>query len=490
MDEELFKYVQQNDIPKAVKILVEKDVNPNGYRDSLGDTALYAAVRNHNLSLVKLLILFDADLQVVNKKNETPLDLALTLGAKECAQAIESILLPLQQLAKDGPKTGEIKSPPTKDDDDINLLCLDGGGIKGLVLVEVMLQIEKRCRQLYGSQLQKQHTNFLSYFNWIGGNSTGGLCTLAIACGKTPKEGRKLYYHLKSKILTQNPPYPRELVDEHYQKIYGATKTMSDIKDRNVTIMTTMATTNPPKLHIMSNYGEPRDGMLGPDKRRVWEAARATSAAVPYFHPYHEFMDGGFIANNPTVDTIVDICRQRKRNANVKVVLSLGCGYETPSSDDVPDFQSLQQEKYMAIEKCGIKILVELIKDKFGSSDAHLAELIITNLHSTLTLVKLMGDQIVQPCGEVQVRGEVLAEKIGAHYFRLNPKIEPISFVEKDDKRLIDMMFMAMAETLKRPMIAKIDKIIELVLGNGSQWRESNIIIIEQEPYSTSALWI
>ena len=465
----LFEYVRKDDISKAVNILVEKDANPNDYSDSTGDTALHAAVRNHNVSLVKLLILFDADLQVVNKQGETPYDLALMLGAKECAQAIESILLPQQQLAKDGPKIGEIRSPPAKDDNNINLLCLDGGGIKGLVLVEVMLQIEKRCKQLYGSQLEQQHTNFLSYFNWIGGNSTGGLCALAIACGKTPKKGRKLYFHLKSKILTHNPPYPRELVDEHYQQMYGATKTMSEIKDRNVTVMTTMATTNPPKLHIMSNYGEPRDGMLGPEKRRVWEAARATSAAVPFFHPYHEFIDGGFIANNPTVDTIIDICRQRKRNANVKVVLSLGCGYENPSSVDVPDFQSLKEETHEAIEKCGIKILVELIKDKFGSSDAQLAELIITNLHPTLTLVKLMGDQIVQPCGEVQVRGEVLAEKIGAHYFRLNPKIEPISFVEKDDKQLIDMMFMAMAETLKPRMIAEIDKIIELIVGNGSQ---------------------
>lgn len=250
----LFEYVRKDDIPKAVNILVEKDANPNDYNDSSGDTALHAAVRNHNVSLVKLLILFDADLQVVNKQGETPYDLALMLGAKECAQAIESILLPQQQLAKDGPKIGEIRSPPTKDDDNINLLCLDGGGIKGLVLIEVMLQIEKRCKQLYGSQLEQQHTNFLSYFNWIGGNSTGGLCALAIACGKTPKEGRKLYFHLKSKILTHNPPYPRELVDEHYQQIYGATKTMSEIKDRNVTIMTTTAKTNPPKLHIMSNY--------------------------------------------------------------------------------------------------------------------------------------------------------------------------------------------------------------------------------------------
>ena len=39
----------------------------------------------------------------------------------------------------------------------------------------------------------------------------------------------------------------------------------------------------------------------------VWEAARATSAAPKYFEKYRNFVDGGVIANNPTLDTLTEI---------------------------------------------------------------------------------------------------------------------------------------------------------------------------------------
>ena len=50
---------------------------------------------------------------------------------------------------------------------------------------------------------------------------------------------------------------------------------------------------------------------------------------MPYFHPFWKFIDGGFIANNPTVDAIVDIQRHFKKNgtkANLNAIISLGCG--------------------------------------------------------------------------------------------------------------------------------------------------------------------
>lgn len=49
------------------------------------------------------------------------------------------------------------------------LLCLDGGGIRGLVLVQMLLEIE---------QLSQTPINYL--FDWIAGTSTGGILALAI----------------------------------------------------------------------------------------------------------------------------------------------------------------------------------------------------------------------------------------------------------------------------------------------------------------------
>ena len=53
------------------------------------------------------------------------------------------------------------------------ILCLDGGGIKGLVQIEVLMQIE----QLAGRKITE-------LFNWIVGTSTGGIIALAMVYGE------------------------------------------------------------------------------------------------------------------------------------------------------------------------------------------------------------------------------------------------------------------------------------------------------------------
>ena len=53
------------------------------------------------------------------------------------------------------------------------MLCLDGGGIRGLVLVQLLSAIE----QAAGVPVKE-------LFDWIGGTSTGGILALGIAVGE------------------------------------------------------------------------------------------------------------------------------------------------------------------------------------------------------------------------------------------------------------------------------------------------------------------
>ena len=53
------------------------------------------------------------------------------------------------------------------------ILCLDGGGIKGLIQIEVLIQIE----ELTGKRITE-------LFNWIVGTSTGGIIALAMVYGE------------------------------------------------------------------------------------------------------------------------------------------------------------------------------------------------------------------------------------------------------------------------------------------------------------------
>ena len=63
-----------------------------------------------------------------------------------------------------------ISQPSLKGD---RVLCLDGGGIKGLVLIEMLMVIE----QITGKRIRE-------LFDWIVGTSTGGILALAIVYSK------------------------------------------------------------------------------------------------------------------------------------------------------------------------------------------------------------------------------------------------------------------------------------------------------------------
>jgi calcium-independent phospholipase A2 len=52
------------------------------------------------------------------------------------------------------------------------LLCLDGGGIRGLILAVVLLELEKELR-----------CPIIHCFDWVAGTSTGGILTLGLATG-------------------------------------------------------------------------------------------------------------------------------------------------------------------------------------------------------------------------------------------------------------------------------------------------------------------
>lgn len=52
-------------------------------------------------------------------------------------------------------------------------LCLDGGGIRGLVLIVMLMELEKAVGQ-----------PILHCFDWVAGTSTGAILALGLAVGE------------------------------------------------------------------------------------------------------------------------------------------------------------------------------------------------------------------------------------------------------------------------------------------------------------------
>lgn len=84
------------------------------------------------------------------------------------------------------------------------------------------------------------------------------------------------------------------------------------------------------------------------NKQLVWKVARATSAAPIYFHSFETFVDGGLIANNPTIDAMTEIHEYNvamysagyrcKMGSTMKCVVSLGTGSIPITKREIIDF--------------------------------------------------------------------------------------------------------------------------------------------------------
>lgn len=436
--------------------LLASGANPN-IRGECGDWAIHVAVKTGHVEFVKLLITFDTDLTVTNGERATPLDVANSNRHwSECAEAIKAVLDLQAEIAAVVPSVETAREAGAKPSgDDIYLLTLDGGGIKGLVFIQVLLGIEKRRKLLYPDA-----EPFVSYFNWLGGTSTGAMAALAFAglsLSNPLQQGRGLYLVVKNRILKQSPPYPADKVDLELKNIYGENKKMSSIGHPNVSIMTTMAEVQPIKLHIMSNYGDARDNQKSPDERFIWEAARASSAAVPLFHPFDNvFVDGGFVANNPTIDTIFDILKH-KESAKVRAVLSLGCGLVDHTADPrgAPDFPS---QHFSFGDLLSVRAPILPWEAKVGIA-------MVKNPKAALALNEIILAPMTETDVNVEQRSKQLAKLLNAQYYRLDPAIEKINFVEWKDVPIINMMYQAMIGTLQLIRDGDIDRILDNIVG-------------------------
>lgn len=90
------------------------------------------------------------------------------------------------------------------------MLCLDGGGIRGLVLVQLLINLEAAVGK-----------PIVHCFDWIAGTSTGGILALALASGKSLRECQRVYFRMKEHAFVGFRPYPSEPLENILKDILG-----------------------------------------------------------------------------------------------------------------------------------------------------------------------------------------------------------------------------------------------------------------------------
>nr|XP_045728495.1 85/88 kDa calcium-independent phospholipase A2 isoform X1 [Mirounga angustirostris] len=475
----------------CVMVLLTYGANADA-RGEHGNTPLHLAMSKDNVEMIKALIVFGAEVDTPNDFGETPAFIASKISKLVTRKTLLTLLrtvgadyrLPLTQgapseqcsttthhssfsLERSQPPPISLNNLELQDIVHIprsrkpafilssmrdekrthdHLLCLDGGGVKGLVIIQLLIAIEKASG-----------VTTKDLFDWVAGTSTGGILALAILHSKSMAYMRGVYFRMKDEVFRGSRPYESGPLEEFLKREFGEHTKMTDVKKPKVMLTGTLSDRQPAELHLFRNYDapesvrEPRFSQninlkppAQPSEQLVWRAARSSGAAPTYFRPNGRFLDGGLLANNPTLDAMTEIHEYnqdmiRKGQGNkvkkLSIVVSLGTG----RSPQVP---------VTCVDVFRPSNPWELAKTVFGAKE----------------LGKMVVDCCTDPDGRAVDRARAWCEMVGIQYFRLNPQLgTDIMLDEVSDTVLVNALWET--EVYIHEHQEQFQKLIQLLLS-------------------------
>jgi hypothetical protein len=227
------------------------------------------------------------------------------------------------------------------------ILALDGGGVRGYLSILILEKIEQQLNRYLNENIP-----IGMRFDLIAGTSTGSIIATMLALGKTAKEIKELYEHDIPIIFGKKMKrwWPLSFTHSKYKndmlvakaKDYFGDLTFIDVK-RDLIITSVDVTTMTPRLH-KSDYASRNLSRLD----ETLANAVVSSCSAPAFFKVARYLkhsdfliDGGIVANNPSMIAIIDALhfeRPSKKEIpipttlNDVLLLSIGTGNqcETP----------------------------------------------------------------------------------------------------------------------------------------------------------------
>jgi len=184
------------------------------------------------------------------------------------------------------------------------ILALDGGGIRGLYTAVLL------------SRLEAHVPGFTGRVNLLAGTSTGGILALGLAKGMSPQAlidlyqdnggaifSRTLWHEIRDLGELAGAKYDNKNLIRIIQSAFGS-GTLNDLLPRHVLIpsfdLDNLAAAPAPRMwkpKFFHNFkGSDSDG-----SQKIADVALRTSAAPTYFPVHQGYVDGGVVANNPSM---------------------------------------------------------------------------------------------------------------------------------------------------------------------------------------------
>jgi patatin-like phospholipase/acyl hydrolase len=198
------------------------------------------------------------------------------------------------------------------------LLALDGGGIRGMITLEVLAQIEATLRSALG---RDESFVLADYFDYVAGTSTGAIIATAISLGMSVAEIKKFYRQSGERMFDKafileitrklRYKYGDENLSAELKKVFGEDTTFGSERLKTLLMLVMRNATTDSPWPLSNNPNAKFNDPEIPDSNLnlpLWQLVRASTAA-PTFFPAETvklgskefvFVDGGVTPyNNP-----------------------------------------------------------------------------------------------------------------------------------------------------------------------------------------------
>ena len=209
------------------------------------------------------------------------------------------------------------------------ILCLDGGGIRGILTLQLLKLLEETaglpCYQ---------------FCDMVAGTSTGGIIAALMASGRTAAQIEDLYIKLVKQVFTSrsfaahqlaNPPlYTKEKYVKKLKTLVGDMTFKDACTKTGIDLMITSKDVAAGEETFFSYFVSQPQRSYTYENVLLRAVMEATMSAPTYFHPMERFVDGGVTAyNNPAMAALIEAVEygppQKYKRSNT-TVLSFGTG--------------------------------------------------------------------------------------------------------------------------------------------------------------------
>lgn len=171
------------------------------------------------------------------------------------------------------------------------ILALDGGGIRGILSVEVVARVEQLLRERTGDP----SLLLRDWFDLIAGTSTGAITAALLATGHSSRRIRAFYREEGRRLFEPAPwwqrwrhRYDADRLTDRLRELLGPDTTLGSASVRPVLMLVLRNVTTDSPWVVTNHPGAPFNDTSASESNLalpLWRLVRASAAAPAYFEP-------------------------------------------------------------------------------------------------------------------------------------------------------------------------------------------------------------